>query len=72
MSAHGAVFDKYLRYQTLTLTFRGEAAALDHREMLAAALARDAGAAKAVLVRHIRAGVEHSRAARAAERAEES
>lgn len=67
LAAHGRVFDKYLRYQMLTLTFRGRAAADDHRELLEAAMARDAGRAETVLERHIAAGVEHSRAARAAE-----
>jgi DNA-binding GntR family transcriptional regulator len=65
LTTHGQVFDKYLRYQMLTLTFRGEAAAQDHRDLLAHALARDAVAAQQVLKRHIEAGVEHSKAARA-------
>jgi DNA-binding GntR family transcriptional regulator len=64
LAAHGAVFDKYLRYQMLTLTFRGAPAAADHRELRDAALARDAEAGKQILRRHILAGVEHSEAAR--------
>ncbi len=67
LQTHGAVFDKYLRYQMLTLTFRGEVAALEHKQLADAALARDAEAATEVLARHIRGGVEHSIAARAAE-----
>ena len=67
LQTHGAVFDKYLRYQMLTLTFRGEVAAREHRQMMEAALARDAEAATQVLSRHIRGGVEHSINARAAE-----
>jgi DNA-binding GntR family transcriptional regulator len=68
LTTHGQVFDKYLRYQMLTLTFRGEVAAQDHRDLLSLALARDANEARLVLKRHIEAGVEHSRAARAAAR----
>lgn len=67
LQTHGAVFDKYLRYQMLTLTFRGEVAAREHKQLADAALARDAAAATQVLARHIRGGVEHSIAAQAAE-----
>ncbi|QYK43653.1 MAG: GntR family transcriptional regulator [Paracoccaceae bacterium] len=63
MAVHGAVFDKYLRYQMLYLTYRGAIAAAEHRALLEAALARDVDAAQAVLVRHIDGGVEHALAA---------
>ncbi|UUP17002.1 GntR family transcriptional regulator [Nitratireductor thuwali] len=68
LATHGEVFDKYLRYQMLTLTFRGEEAARDHRDLMQAALSRDAEAGKAILRRHILSGVEHSVQARMAER----
>jgi DNA-binding GntR family transcriptional regulator len=58
MDTHAAVFDKYLRYQMISLTFRGQIAADEHRQMLEAALARDAETAKAVLRKHVEAGVE--------------
>lgn len=64
MSAHSNVFDKYLRYQLLTLTFRGEPAAADHRDLREAAVARDTKRAQAILRRHIMAGVTHSQQAR--------
>ena len=64
LQTHGAVFDKYLRYQMLTLTHRGKVAAQEHQEMLDAALQRDAASAKAILTRHILNGVEQSREAR--------
>ena len=63
IAAHTAVFDQYLRYQMLSLTFRGEAAAAEHRQLLEAALNRDSATAQAVLRRHIDGGVEHSLAA---------
>jgi DNA-binding GntR family transcriptional regulator len=64
LQTHGSVFDKYLRYQMLTLTYRGQIAAQEHRDLLAAALRRDADSAKVTLTRHILTGVEQSRAAR--------
>ena len=60
METHAIVFDKYLRYQMLSLTFRGQTAADDHRKLLDAALRRDAATAQEVLRRHVQAGVEHS------------
>lgn len=65
VEAHAAIFDKYLRYQMLSLTFRGEAAAGEHRALLDAALGRDSVAATEILRRHIESGVEHSLASRA-------
>lgn len=60
LSLHRAVFDKYLRYQMIFLTFRGQIAADEHRALKDAALARDFPAARAVLERHIDGGVEHA------------
>ena len=65
MDAHAAVFDKYLRYQMISLTFRGQAAADEHLELMQAALKRDAATAQKVLRKHIDGGVEHSLAANA-------
>lgn len=58
LETHGAIFDKYLRYQMIALTFRGEIAAREHQQMMEAALKRDAAAARRVLIAHINAGVE--------------
>lgn len=60
MDAHAAVFDKYLRYQMIALSFRGDIAADEHRVLLEAALGREASTAKATLERHVRGGVEHA------------
>lgn len=60
LDAHSAIFDKYLRYQIIAVVFRGEAAAREHRELLKAALKRDADAAAAVLVKHIRDCVQYT------------
>ena len=65
LSLHGTIFDKYLRYQMLVLTYRGADAVLEHKTMFDAALARDTATAKAALEAHIRLGLEHTLAAMA-------
>ena len=65
MTAHAAVFDKYLRYQMLSLTFRGDIAAREHKALRDAALKRDAKSAKRILRTHIDGGVAHSLASKA-------
>lgn len=66
LAVHRLVFDKYLRYQMVYLTFRGQIAADEHQALLEAALARDIVRAQAVLVRHIDGGVAHALAAHVA------
>ena len=60
METHSSVFDKYLRYQMVALSYRGEIASQEHRQLLDAALKRDTETAKAILVKHIQGGVEHA------------
>jgi DNA-binding GntR family transcriptional regulator len=60
MDTHSGVFDKYLRYQMVALSYRGDIAAKEHQQMLNAALKRDNQTAKAILERHIQGGVEHA------------
>jgi len=67
MEAHAQVFDKYLRYQMIALSFRGNIAADEHRQFLDCALERDAAAAGQLLERHVSGGVEHALATRAKE-----
>jgi len=57
---HAAVFDKYLRYQMIALSYRGDIAAREHVELLECALARDSARACEVLTRHVAGGVEHA------------
>lgn len=68
MAVHQAVFDKYLRYQMVYLTFRGAIAAAEHKALLDAALDRDVPRAQALLRQHIDNGVAHALAAHAAGR----
>jgi DNA-binding GntR family transcriptional regulator len=60
MALHGTVFDKYLRYQMLYLSYRGEVAEREHRRLLEAALAKDTQTARMILTQHISNGVEHA------------
>ncbi|MBD1547580.1 GntR family transcriptional regulator [Labrenzia aggregata] len=60
MESHADIFDKYLRYQLVALSYRGDISAQEHRLLLEHALERDAAKASEVLVRHIRGGVEHA------------
>ncbi|NOD35379.1 MULTISPECIES: GntR family transcriptional regulator [unclassified Ruegeria] len=60
LSLHSIIYDKYLRYQMLVLTYRGEVAAKEHKHMFDAALARDANMAKKLLEDHIRNGLAHT------------
>lgn len=63
LSLHAVLYDKYLRYQMLVLTYRGEEAVEEHRKVFEAALARDIEAAAATLKTHIDKGLDHTLAA---------
>ncbi len=60
IDTHAAVFDKYLRYQMIALSYRGDIAAQEHAELLECALTRNAEKACEVLTRHVAGGVEHA------------
>ncbi len=63
ISLHSVLYDKYLRYQMLMLTHRGQEAADEHKKMLKAALDRNVEAAINTLTVHIEKGLEHTLAA---------
>ena len=63
MSLHSVLYDKYLRYQMLVLTYRGEEAVEEHRKVFEAALARDIDTAAETLKMHVNKGLEHTLAA---------
>ena len=63
METHAGVFDKYLRYQMLALSNRGDIAIREHRLLLDSALKRDVAMACKVLATHIEGGVAHALAA---------
>lgn len=60
IETHAGVFDKYLRYQMLALSDRGEIAVREHKALLNCALKRDAQEATKILTAHISNGVEHA------------
>ena len=60
LDLHAIIYDKYLRYQNLVLTHRGEVASLEHAALRDAAIARDADRAKKLLESHIKGGLEHT------------
>lgn len=53
LETHALIFDRFLRYQVLAVTFRGAAAAEEHKALLECALTRDADGASEILHRHI-------------------
>lgn len=60
LATHERIFDRFLRYQILLVMFRGQVAADEHRDLLAAALVRDANAAEEILTRHIAACIDYT------------
>lgn len=60
LSLHAIIFAKYLRYQLLIMTNRGETAALEHQHLCEAALDRDSEKAESILTKHINGGVDHA------------
>ncbi|MCP4319265.1 MAG: GntR family transcriptional regulator [Hyphomicrobiales bacterium] len=63
LTLHSILYDKYLRYQMLVLTYRGQEAVDEHQAMFEAALARQADEAANILQIHIEKGLEHTLAA---------
>ena len=53
LSLHAIIFAKYLRYQFLVLTHRGDSAALEHKQLCEAALERDSQKAERILTQHV-------------------
>lgn len=60
LSLHATLYDKYLRYQMLVLTNRGEEAILEHKAIFDAAVDRDSVKAQTLLKAHIIKGLEHT------------
>lgn len=60
LDLHAVIYDKYLRYQMLVLTYRGGEAVDEHKAIFDAALARDAVASASLLEQHMRRGLTHT------------
>ncbi|MCH4810426.1 hypothetical protein [Vreelandella neptunia] len=53
-------FDKYLRYQLISLSYRGRIAADEHQALYNFAMQRDAKGAQEVLYRHLWSGTDQA------------
>lgn len=53
LQTYASICDKYLRYQMIAATFRGKAAAAEHRVLLDSALTRDWRRAQQTLTTHV-------------------
>ncbi|NCF47958.1 MAG: FCD domain-containing protein [Bacteroidetes bacterium] len=60
LGLHATLFGKYLRYQILVLTYRGEVARQEHKALFEAVIARDGDAATKLLTQHIMHGLTHT------------
>jgi GntR family carbon starvation induced transcriptional regulator len=60
METYASVHDRYLRYLTIAVIFRGEVSAREHAELLDCALKRDARRATEILKLHIGSCLEHA------------
>ncbi len=60
LALHAGIFAKYLRYQLLVLTHRGEAAAMEHKLLCEATLNRESEQAEKILTQHITGGLNHA------------
>lgn len=59
LDLHAAIFDRFLRYHMLAVSFRGQGVVDDHRALFDLALKRDVEGALAMLAGHVNRGVEH-------------
>ena len=57
---HKLIFDKYLRYQLLILTFRGKGSIDEHKKLLDFTLVKNYSKAQSVLKEHINNGIIHA------------
>jgi DNA-binding GntR family transcriptional regulator len=57
---HKLIFDKYLRYQLLVLTFRGKGSIDEHKKLLDFSLKKNFVKAQMILKQHIENGIHHA------------
>jgi DNA-binding GntR family transcriptional regulator len=60
LGLHATLFGKYLRYQMLVLTYRGDIGRQEHKALFEAALTRNSKMAKEILTLHIENGLTHT------------
>jgi len=59
LDLHAIIFDKYIRYQMLDITYRGIQAIEEHKAIFESSLDRDFNKATKLLKNHIENGLEH-------------
>ncbi len=59
MNMLSSVFDRFMRYHMLAVSFRGAAVSADHKRLFDLAMARDVAGAQKVLAAHVNGGIEH-------------
>ncbi|MHA6298781.1 GntR family transcriptional regulator [Devosia sp. CAU 1758] len=59
LDLHAAVFDRFLRYHMLAVSFRGAGVVADHKALFDMAMQRHVEGALAMLAGHVTSGVEH-------------
>ena len=57
---HKLIFDKYLRYQLLVLTFRGKGSIDEHKKLLDSSIKKNFVKAQMILKQHIENGIYHA------------
>ncbi len=59
LAIHQSIFDRFMRYHLLAVSFRGDGVSEDHKELFRLALERDVAGAQAKLAQHIHSGIDH-------------
>ncbi len=59
LDLHAAIFDRFLRYHMLAVSFRGAGVVADHKALFDMAMQRNVEGALAMLAAHVNSGVEH-------------
>lgn len=60
LHTYAQIFDQYLRYQIVCVTFRGEGAAKEHRDLMECAMDRNHKKALEILTTHIQSCVDYT------------
>lgn len=59
MSMLSSVFDRFMRYHMLAVSFRGEPVTADHKKLFDLAMSRDISGTQKVLANHVTGGINH-------------
>lgn len=59
MNMLSSVFDRFMRYHMLAVSFRGPAVSADHKRLFDLTMSRDVTGAQKILAAHVNGGIEH-------------